>query len=77
MQIKIFTLPALNSDSGYTPYVYATFADATKRQLSISNSSDAYRHTFTKAFAANVLQTGHSGYIVIPTDDTNKGWTVK
>lgn len=68
---------SLTVDStGYTPYVYATFTNAYAHQLSISNSIDSYNLLFTKTFAANVLQKGKSGYITIPTEDTNKGWIV-
>ena len=63
------------SSTGYTPYVYATFTDAT-RQLSISNSIDGDDMLFTKTFASNVLQEGKSGAITIPTENTNKGWTM-
>ncbi len=42
---------------GYTPYVYATFAD--KTELSITYDGD----TYSKTFSSNVLQAGKSGYI--------------
>ena len=64
------------ASTGYTPYVYATFTDAATRQLSISNSIDGDELLFSKAFASNVLQKGKSGYITIPTENTNQGWTV-
>ena len=45
------------ASDGYTPYVYATFAD--KTELSITYDGD----TYSKTFSSNVLQAGKSGYI--------------
>ena len=61
-------------NDGYTPYVYAVFADVQSRTLVISNNSDEY--VFSKDFNSSVLSTGKSGYIRIPTKDEKRGWTV-
>lgn len=62
--------------SGYTSYIYSNFTDATQRQLGIGNNVDGFDTQFRRTFSSTVLQTGHSGYITIPTENTNKGWTV-
>ncbi len=63
--------------NGYTPYFYAVFTDETQRQLTIMNSEDGDEIQFYKSFGASVLRVGESGYITIPTENTNKGWAVK
>ena len=62
---------------GYTPYIYGVFADADKRELTVINSIDGSDIWFVRSFAASVLRVGESGYMTIPTSDTNKGWTEK
>ena len=64
------------ASDGYTPYYYCVFADD-NRQLTITNSKDGDEVQFQKSFASSVLNFGESGYITIPTEDTNKGWKVK
>lgn len=55
---------------GYTPYVYAAFADA-ERRLNIPYDDD---YDFSRSFADNVLAEGKSGYLDIPTMETRNGW---
>ena len=62
---------------GFTPYYYCTFADESKREMAIINSQDGDDVQFVKSFGTSVLKTGESGYITIPTEDTNKGWNIK
>ena len=62
--------------TGYTLYIYGQFTDANSRELVISNNVDGARCQFNQSFGTAVLQTGHSGYITIPTISTNKGWMV-
>ncbi len=65
------------TSTGYTNYINGMFADSSNRQLTIGNDEDGYRNVmFSRTFGSNVLQTGHSGYMTIPTESTNKGWTV-
>lgn len=59
----------INAD-GYTPYIYATFADS-ERRLSIPYD-DSY--DFSRTFADNVLAAGKSGYLNIPTIEAHNGW---
>ena len=60
---------------GYTPYIYGVFADEDKRELTVINSIDGNEVQFTRSFPTSVLRVGESGYLNIPTSDTNKGWT--
>jgi formylglycine-generating enzyme required for sulfatase activity len=69
-------LSAAVGSTGYTAYIYGNFTDASSRQLGICNNVDGFDTQFRGTFGSSVLQTGHSGYITIPTEDTNKGWTV-
>jgi len=62
-------------NSGYTNHLYVCFADTAARTLSLTESADNYFYRFTRSFEANVLAQGTSGYITIPTVDTNRGWT--
>lgn len=65
------------TSSGYTNYINGKFTDSSNRQLTIGNDEDGYdKVMFSRTFGSNVLQTGHSGYMTIPTISTNKGWTV-
>ena len=60
-------------DSGQTPYIYGVFADAGTRELTIENSIND--PIYYKSFGPNVLKVGESGYMTLPTEDTNKGWS--
>lgn len=66
-------LTATCAADGYTPYFYATFADAAARQLTFEfNATTGFR----RAFGESVLQAGVSGYITIPTAEKHDGWTL-
>jgi len=56
---------------GYTPYVYATFADASARKLIVDSGDEDY--ALSKTFDATVLATGKSGYINVPTMESRNG----
>jgi len=62
-------------NSGYTNHLYVCFADTAARTLSLTESADNHFYRFTRSFEANVLAQGTSGYLTIPTVDTNRGWT--
>lgn len=59
---------------GSTPYIYGVFTDPAKRELLVTNSVDAV--AFRKSFSASVFKIGESGYMTLPTEDTNKGWSI-
>ena len=67
------TLSLTVGSNGFTPYVYAQFADASARKLTIVNGEDE----FTKAFSSNVLAVKSSGYVNVPTASSRQGWTLK
>ena len=77
LQTSTDTLSRKVGEDGYTPYIYGVFADADKRELTVSNSIDGDYISFTQSFPSNVMKIGESGYLTIPTSDTNKGWTEK
>ena len=56
-------------DSGYTPYVYASFSDES-RKLSVIGTETAY----TRVCSEDVLKVGESGFMTIPTDDSCENW---
>lgn len=58
---------------GYSPYYYASFADGEKRQLTFELGNDL---GLRRGYGADVLQTGSSGYVDIPTLDSHEGWTL-
>lgn len=60
------------ASDGYTPYVYATFADASTCKLIVDSGQDDYG--FSKSFDTSVLATGKSGYIYIPIMESRNGW---
>ena len=57
---------------GYTPYVYASFADTTTPQLTVESDDEDY--SFRKTFDSSVLTTGKSGFLDIPTMTNRNGW---
>lgn len=57
---------------GYTPYYYCEFADE-NRQLTVLNKKENVK--YEKNFNSSVLTVGESGYVTIPTEDVNSGWT--
>ena len=69
-------IEATVDSSGYTPYIYTCFTDPTNRELTISNNINGHPLLFKKKFSNEVLQVGRSGFITIPTEDRNKGWSV-
>jgi hypothetical protein len=69
-------LSAAVESTGYTSYLYGNFTDASSRQLGISNDVDGFDKQFRCTFDSSIMQTGQSGYITIPTEDANRGWTV-
>ena len=56
-------------DSGYTPYVYASFSDDS-RKLSVIGTETAY----TRTCSEDVLKVGESGFMTIPTDNSCENW---
>ena len=56
--------------SKYTPYIYAFFADSTNRNLSILSNNSA----FTRTCGKEVLKSGESGYMAIPTASNYLHW---
>lgn len=67
------TLTLTAGSDGYTPYVYGTFADATNRDFTVELNED---YACTRRFGSNVLATGKSGYLNLPTMDNRSGWTL-
>ena len=57
------------SSNGSTPYIYGTFAD-TYRNLGIVGSNFAYTRTCT----SDMLKTGESGYMAIPSENSHNNW---
>ncbi len=64
-------------NNGFTSYYYCFFSDADQRRLGISNSVEGNEFIYTKSFGASVLKIGESGYITIPSEETNKGWSIQ
>lgn len=57
--------------SGYTPYIYCSFADETNQTL-IATTDKTYRTVFEPN--SSVLKTGKSGYLDLPTAESHSGW---
>ena len=68
---------SVNSSTGHTDYIYGTFTDTSARQLKVTNSTDGTTVNFTRSFSGDVLKTGKSGQLTIPTKNDVKGWTVQ
>lgn len=64
------------ASDGYTPYWYCFFTNVSNPILSIKNSIDGNYVAFEKTFDSAVLKVGESGFMTIPTENTNKGWNV-
>lgn len=62
-------LTATVASTGYTPYIYGTFAD-TGRNLGLVGSNFA----FTRTCSSDVLKVGDSGYMAIPSDASHNNW---
>lgn len=58
---------------GYTPYFYARFTDEAARTLCVDLSATAQ---YRRSFGNDVLATGQSGYITLPTAASHAGWTL-
>lgn len=56
---------------GYSPYVYCTFPEASRR-ISIAYDSRLY----STSFKDRILNPGVSGYIELPTEGRHDGWTM-
>ena len=61
-------------DDGYTPYVYATFANKTERLLHVSADEEPY--VFVKNFDETILALGKGGFIDVPTMESRNGWSM-
>ena len=59
-------------DTTTTPYIYGFFADTTKRNIGIITSTSAY----SRECDANVLKTGESGYMAVPTESNSFNWSL-
>lgn len=57
------------ASNGSTPYIYGAFADA-DRNLGIVGSNFAYTRTCT----SDMLKTGESGYMAIPSESSHNNW---
>lgn len=57
------------AEDGYTPYIYGSFSSEESR-LSLITQEDA----FTRYCPANVLKSGKSGYMAIPSSASHNGW---
>ena len=73
---SFFTTTAVVKDTvdnttGYTPYIYGYFTDATSPSLGlVANSSEAY----TMSCPATMYKAGESGYLSVPTETSHNGW---
>lgn len=73
---SFFTTTAVVKDTvdnatGYTPYIYGYFTDATSPSLGlVANSSEAY----TMSCPTTMYKTGESGYLSVPTAASHNGW---
>ena len=56
-------------NTGYTPYIYATFS-SDSRKLGLIGTDTA----FTRTCDENILNTGQSGYMAIPTLNSYNNW---
>jgi formylglycine-generating enzyme required for sulfatase activity len=59
-------------EDGYSPYVYANFADTVERRIAFY--SDGYR--FLRNNPRNMLAVGNSGFIRVPSLQRRNGWTM-
>lgn len=69
---KNYTITLRVDEDGYTPYVYASFADEESRQLTVYCEDGT--HLFHRNFDESVLAKGESGYIDVPTLESRNGW---
>lgn len=57
------------ASSGYTPYIYGSFAN-TDRNIGLIGSNFA----FTRTCSSEVLKTAASGYMAIPSESSHNNW---
>ncbi len=63
------TIKTTIGSDGYTPYIYGSLGEDNKITL-----DDMY-YRYTKTLNAADFTAGQSGYIVMPSQEENKGWT--
>ncbi len=56
--------------SGYTSYIYGSFADPDQPRLNIITTSSGY----TRLLSTSIYQPGESGYMNIPSETSHNGW---
>lgn len=64
-------------EDGYTPYLYVAVTDESNPNISLNYSADGKSLMCKKTLDSSVLKIGKSGYMTIPTEDSNKGWTIE
>ena len=62
-------ITATVASTGYTPYIYGSFAD-TDRNIGLVGSNFA----FTRTCSSEVLKTAASGYMAIPSESSHNNW---
>ncbi len=64
------TLVVVGKD-GYTPYVYGLLDSDNNRTMQITR----WDNVFTRSFDNNVLASGKSGYMTLPSSTSSNGWS--
>lgn len=59
------------SEDGYTPYLYASFPEASRTMVIVDGDME-----YTRECTESVLAIGKSGCMTIPTTTAHDGWTV-
>ena len=59
------------SEDGYTPYLYASFPEASRTMVIVDGKME-----YTRECTESVLAIGKSGCMTIPTTTAHDGWTV-
>ena len=59
------------SEDGYTPYLYASFPEASRTMVIVDGNME-----YTRECTESVLAIGKSGCMTIPTTTAHDGWTV-
>ena len=68
------TFISSTGDEGYSEYYYGFFPDENSKDIYFEDTDNHV--TYLKTLGENVLATGHSGYLNIPTIDNRSGWTL-
>ena len=68
------TFVSSTGDDGYSEYYYGFFPDENSKDIYFEDTDNHV--TYLKTLGENVLATGHSGYLNIPTIDNRSGWTL-